>query len=140
MITITLSQVIQYGSVVEALEAIISEHDEYIVCDERCTNGQTFVTSGPGAGYSIQFDTQDYADAAWDQGLVAVDLEDGRAYIDDEWTEESIVKIVVCRPNQGSIFTFHDMNNIMQAVLDIADWEGVHDIDQSILDFAGRWL
>lgn len=140
MITITLAQVIQHGSVVEALEAIISESAEYVVCDERCTNGQTFVTSGPGGGYTRQLTVQDYAEAASAKELTAVDLQDGRAYYYDEWTDESIVKIVATKPGYSTIYTFHDMDNIMKAVLDIADWEGVHDIDQSILDFAGRWL
>ena len=74
-IKIRLEDVVREGSIVAAI---------YKWCDESCevscgVIGQSFATSGPGAGFTKQFDCNDYALRAFEGGAMHyVDPEDGR--------------------------------------------------------------
>ena len=71
--------------------------------------GPSFSTSGPGSGWSTQFDVHDYAKRALDDSFGAssyIDSEDGsEATLDEngdlEWSEESVVEIEI--PSFGEI-------------------------------------
>ena len=64
--------------------------------------GPSFATSGPGAGWSHQYDVHDYAERALDDDYGAtryIDSEDGReATLNDEgeveWSEESVIELL----------------------------------------------
>ena len=62
------SDVITAGSIDAAvyaeLRSMAEERDDLLLADESVTNGQTFVTSGPGGGWTKEFDSYDYARAA----------------------------------------------------------------------------
>jgi len=84
-------------SIADAIEKIAQEHDSIA----SGVIGPSFATSGPGSGWSRQYDVTDYAKRALahDYGAGSyIDSSDGReATLNDEgeveWTEESVVEI-----------------------------------------------
>ncbi|OJY94413.1 MAG: hypothetical protein BGP25_05325 [Lysobacterales bacterium 63-13] len=97
-ITITLRDVERHGSIRAAIIATCNEHDLYASGD---LGGPTFATSGPGLGWSRQFDAMDYAGRALSDEYGAagyIDAADGRmATLCDEgeieWTDQSVVSL-----------------------------------------------
>lgn len=94
-IIITFEDFCEHDTIAKAIEVYCQESDEYATG----RIGPDFATSGPGSGWSIQFDTQDFAARALDDeyGAIAyVDDEDGTvARLSEEgevvWSEESEV-------------------------------------------------
>lgn len=96
--------------------------------------GSSFSTSGPGSGWSQQFDVRDYAKRALSEDYGAssyIDSDDGReATLDSdgnlEWSDESVVEI--------------ELPSVEEALEDMSTWEIIkkgaanYGVDQSEID------
>lgn len=96
MITIKLSDIEYHESVSAAIDAVCEKSDRVA----SGTIGSSFSTSGPGYGWSIQHEAEDYARRALDDEYGAegyIDSSDGRmATIEDGevvWTDETVVDV-----------------------------------------------
>lgn len=96
---ITIEQVAENGnSVSSAIEAACKDHDSIA----SGVIGPSFATSGPGPGWSRQYDVSDYAERALsgDYGASSyIDSSDGReATLGEdgelEWSDESVIELV----------------------------------------------
>jgi len=96
---ITIEQVAEAGNnVASAIEAACKDHDSIA----SGVIGPSFGTSGPGSGWSKQYDASDYAERAisGDYGASSyIDSSDGReATLDEdgevEWSDESVIELV----------------------------------------------
>lgn len=96
---ISIHNVAEHGTITAVIEAIAKEHDTIA----SGIIGPSFATSGPGPGWSRQYDVSDYAKRALadDYGAGSyIDSEDGReATLDEdgeiEWTEESVIELEI---------------------------------------------
>lgn len=94
---ITLSHIVEHGSISAAIEALCKESDTVA----SGVIGSSFACSGPGSGYQRNYDVTDYAKRALsgDYGALSyIDSSDGReGELDDdgdvEWSDESVVEI-----------------------------------------------
>lgn len=86
-IEVTLQDVIDAGGdFPAALRAVIEDRDDVMLADSSAMDGHTFATSGPGIGWTRNFDCNDYAQAALDMGFLAIDSDDGRITdVSDDW-------------------------------------------------------
>ena len=83
-ITVDLDDVVKAGSVEKAIEARCQRSDT----TSSGTIGTAFATSGPGSGWSKEFDVSDYAERAMAGGaLYYVDSQDGRVARSPEWED-----------------------------------------------------
>lgn len=83
-ITITMSDVLQHGGIREALTNAC-DNSETVACG---VVGPAFSTSGPGSGWSKQYDETDFAARSFEGGALAyLDLDNGRLATSPEWTE-----------------------------------------------------
>jgi hypothetical protein len=84
-IEIDIDDVVKAGGIDEALTAWCEESDD----TSTGVIGPSFATSGPGAGWSEEYDAVDFARRAMEGGkLYYLDLEDGRLASSPEWTED----------------------------------------------------
>ena len=103
-IKITFDDFVEHDkSISAAIEAISEEHEEI----SSGVIGPSFATSGPGSGWSMKFDVNDFAERALSEGVLGyMDSSDGRVarregdYEDDndgdiEWSEESELEVVL---------------------------------------------
>mgnify|MGYP000844097660 FL=1 len=99
-ITITMSDVLRHGGIRDALIDACDKSDT-VACG---VIGPAFATSGPGSGWSKQYDETDFAARAFEGGALAyLDLDNGRLATSPdwdrdeyagqpiEWTDESVV-------------------------------------------------
>jgi hypothetical protein len=116
---ITLKDIQEYGSISAAIEEFAKKSD-YVASG---VIGPSFATSGPGSGWSRQFDETDYAERALKDEFGAssyIDSEDGREATLDEngdlvWSEESVVDIEI--PSFAEILENTDAWNEMNKSL-----------------------
>ena len=116
---ITLKDIEEYGSISAAIEEFAKKSD-YIASG---VIGPSFATSGPGSGWSRQFDETDYAERALKDDFGAssyIDSQDGREAALDEngdlvWSEESVVDIEI--PSFAEILENTDAWNEMDKSL-----------------------
>lgn len=96
-ITLTISDIAFAGSITAAIHAACKESDPLA----SGTIGPSFACSGPGTGWSFDYDEIDYAKRALSDEYGAagyVDADDGRlATLDDDgdlvWSDESVVAL-----------------------------------------------
>jgi hypothetical protein len=101
IVRIDLDDVLEFGSIENAIAGVCANrYREILVADSSAMGGQTFATSGPGSGYTQQFDSGDYARAAIQQDVAesgcnpsessVIDPSDGRIGhgVDNEDEEE----------------------------------------------------
>lgn len=152
---IDIQDVVKSGSVKQAICDYCAESDKVASGDI----GPTFSTSGPGTGWSKQYDETDYAARALgdDYGATSyVDCDDGReATLDDDgdvvWSHESVVDLAV--PSEDDALANPDALAEMASALisahshasETGDWqalllrirsaaEKIEDLDLSELD------
>jgi len=116
-ISIDIYDVIRAGSVRQAVEAACP--DDVMLATPAALGGQTFVTSGPGSGWTRVFDAGDYAVAAITEDAarsgasptecMALDPDDGRIATGAEdggvkWSDDSVVRIEV--PSEDDALTY----------------------------------
>lgn len=97
-IKIDLGDIVSSGSVGKAIIAVCGDECEYASGD---LNGPTFVTSGPGPGWTRHFDATDFAERALSDEYGAkgyIDANDGRmATLDGDgeivWSDDSVVSL-----------------------------------------------
>lgn len=119
---ITLRDVRRAGSVSAAIEAECESSDSVAAATPAALSGQTFATSGPGPGWSRQFDANDYAARALADGAVsAIDPDDGReATLADgevDWSDESVIELV-CPSIEDAVDDPATVAIMVQAVID----------------------
>jgi len=68
IVRIDLDDVRSFGSIENAI-AGVCVNSEILVADSSAMGGQTFATSGPGPGWTQQFNSGDYAHAAIQQDI-----------------------------------------------------------------------
>ena len=141
-ITIDLDDVIRAGGVVQALHAWCETSDD----TSSGVVGPSYSTSGPGSGWSIQYDESDYARRAIVEGAMYYLAADGRivaaARVDEDerdgddqwptdtfpamdgchyrlcdWTDESVV-CLVCPDADDAVEYPRETAEMAQAVID----------------------
>jgi hypothetical protein len=79
-----MSHVLMHGGIREALTDACDKSDT-VACG---VIGPAFATSGPGSGWSKQYDETDFAERSFEGGALAyLDLDNGRLATSPEWTE-----------------------------------------------------
>jgi hypothetical protein len=123
---ITIEQVVEAGNnVASAIEAACKDHDSIA----SGVIGPSFATSGPGSGWSKQYDASDYAERALsgDYGASSyIDSSDGREATLDEleeldWSDESVIELVC--PSLAEAMEYPDAYEAMIAALHLHDAE-----------------
>lgn len=107
---LSLDRIAEAGNdVSKAIEEALEETDIF-AARPGLVNGMTFVTSGPGSGWTREFTVTDFVEDAARvfrgeggdslDGFVAIDVHDGKAAVGDEdgdwsWTDETAVEVEV---------------------------------------------